>query len=114
MKFKITNKQVKENYSNRIFANEIDNLLIYENPVAYNNGVYGWNYDIYEINPSTCIIKGYRNFPPAKKADYSKQKEYSEKARTILNDYSKPYETQKNRLRELLNNFVAEVLNNEN
>lgn len=29
-------------------------------PSYYNAGVYGWNYDVYEIDPWTCIITGYR------------------------------------------------------
>lgn len=29
-------------------------------PKYYNSGVYGWNYDVYEIDPWTCIITGYR------------------------------------------------------
>jgi len=40
------------------------------NPVYYNSGVYGWNFDVYEIerkSPShtrkIAIVTGYRNLP---------------------------------------------------
>ena len=26
----------------------------------YNAGDYGWNYDLYEVDPWTCILTGYR------------------------------------------------------
>lgn len=30
--------------------------------VGYNAGLYGWNYDVYEVFPGTCVVDGDR--PP--------------------------------------------------
>lgn len=39
-------------------------------PKYYNSGVYGWNYDVYEIDPWTCIITGYNPCVQGKELNY--------------------------------------------
>ena len=41
---------------------EVQTLLRYHSPVAYNSGVYGWNFDVYQIHGLT-ICTGYRGMP---------------------------------------------------
>lgn len=53
MKFKTTNKAIKQNYSQNYILNigycDLQTLLKYESPRAYTSGIYGWNYDLYDI-----------------------------------------------------------------
>lgn len=112
IKFKITNKEIKEGYKNIITIGycNIQSLLYFENAIAYNAGVYGWNYDVYQINNNTCICTGYRPVN-GMRIDYNIQEKYENKARKILyGDNKYKYETKKRKIQELLNQFVTEVL----
>lgn len=40
----------------------LQTLLRYHSPVAYTSGVYGWNFDVYEIHGLT-ICTGYSGMP---------------------------------------------------
>lgn len=31
--------------------------------IGYNSGIYGWNWDAYEIDANTVLVTGYRNLP---------------------------------------------------
>ena len=64
MKYKTTTKAVKEGYRHIISVGycALQNLLRGEYPVAYTAGVYGWNYDVYEID-GVAICTGYRGMP---------------------------------------------------
>lgn len=59
MKFKVTSKAVKNNYNNILKLGQASYLLRYQRPVAYNAGVYGWNYDLYIVD-GIAIVTGYR------------------------------------------------------
>ena len=64
MKFRTTTKWVKENYSTIISAPyaTMQTLLRNHNAIAYTAGIYGWNYDIYDID-GIAICTGYRGMP---------------------------------------------------
>jgi hypothetical protein len=64
MKYKTTAKALKEGYYYIVSAGycELQGLLKYKNPVAYSAGVYGWNFDVYDIN-GIAIVTGYRSMP---------------------------------------------------
>jgi len=52
-------------------------------PIAYTSGVYGWNFDCYDVSdiwPSTCICTGYRGMPAGLKVDYTKMTEHEKAA----------------------------------
>lgn len=80
MKFKTTSKQIKNNYFTIISIGYcgLQSLLSYENPIAYNKGVYGWNFDLYDFD-GVAICTGYRLAPSKNsKNDYSIVKKYEE------------------------------------
>lgn len=64
MKYQTTAKALKEGYYTIISIGycDLQNLLNYESPVAYNKGVYGWNFDIYDVD-RIAIATGYRGMP---------------------------------------------------
>lgn len=41
---------------------DLQNILKYLSPIAYNAGRDGWNYDLYYINDKYSIVTGYRGF----------------------------------------------------
>ena len=60
MKFKTTKKAIRENYFSILSIGycAAQNLLYYENPIAYSAGVYGWACDYYYID-NVLISTGY-------------------------------------------------------
>lgn len=110
MKYKTTNKEVKNGYNHVIIVPDgsLQRLLSCENAVAYNAGVYGWNYDVYDIGGGVCIVQGYRPFGKLT-VDYDVCKEYDKLANDVCNSVFN-YEDKKARLRSLIDDFVKEVL----
>ena len=64
MKFKTTRKAIVNGSSNIVAVGycDLQTLLRYHSPIAYTSGVYGWNFDVYEVNGLT-ICTGYRGMP---------------------------------------------------
>lgn len=107
MKYRTTAKQIRENYSkNRILSLgycEAQFLLAPFSPDAYTCGVYGWNFDVYEID-GVAICTGYRGMPNGMDYDYSKLRELEEKARNV------PYGERKATCEKLLTEFIEECI----
>ena len=82
MKYKTTAKGLKEGYFTIISAGycDLQSLLSYKSPVAYSRGVYGWNFDVYDIN-GVAIATGYRGMPSKhSQASYDLIREYEKKS----------------------------------
>ena len=105
MKFKTTKKAMRENYDTilKIGYCNIQNLLQYENPIAYSTRAEGWACDYYEVG-NVLISTGYA--PIGESVPYDLQMEYNKKAGNL---YHKNYETKKRLLKELLIQFVDEA-----
>lgn len=85
MKIKVTNKRIRDYYSDIIAIPYCDaqTLLSLVNPFAYNAGVYGWNCDFYEVE-NICISTGYRTI--GRDIDMVLLREYEDKARRIRSE----------------------------
>lgn len=82
MKYKTTAKDIQNGYCKIIKAGycELQSLLSYENPVAYASGVYGWNFDVYDID-GVAIVTGYRSMPSKNStATWTLIRQYEEKS----------------------------------
>lgn len=104
MKYKTTRKAIVNGSVNVRCAGygDLSYLLRNHSPIAYTCGVYGWNFDVFEIYGVT-ICTGYRNMPGKQLdgvAEYEKKK-----AREIWGNYSMPYEEQKEKTEILLQEF---------
>lgn len=114
MKTKITCKQLKEHFKNVIEVGycDLQYLLYYKDPLYYNSGVYGWNFDCYIVNSTTCIITGYRNLNGTIRAKYETCQKYERQAKEIIynNNYLDDYEIKKEELDSLLDNLVNEII----
>lgn len=111
MKFKITRKEIKENYrAINVPYCELQSLLHYRSPIAYNAGTFGWNYDMYDFtrdfSTNICICTGYRGYPGISVAHdiYTK---YEETAKEIIN--TMPYREVKSKLDDLIHEFLDEI-----
>lgn len=103
MKVKTTRKAVVNGSVNVRCAGYCDLQFLLNNhsPIAYTCGVYGWNFDVYEVYGLT-ICTGYRGMPGARLDGI---REYEKKAREIWENYNTPYETQKEETEKLLQEF---------
>lgn len=106
MKYKTTRKAVVNGSANIIRAGycSLQTLLSNHEPVAYTCGVYGWNFDVYEVYGVT-ICTGYRGMPG--RSAYGTII-YEELAQKAMGDYSKSWEERRGEVEELLKRFCAE------
>lgn len=106
MKQKATRNTIKRNYNNILnvgYAN-LENLFYYDEAKFYNAGVYGWNWNAYELDKNTCIITGYRN-TLGNDIDHNYIVKINNKAREIVKD-SISYEDKIKQLEELKQEFL--------
>lgn len=104
MKVKTTRKAIVNGSYNVKCAGycDLSDLLRNHSPIAYTCGVYGWNFDVYEVYGVT-ICTGYRNMPGARLKGIQ---EYEEKARAIFSyENKRSYEEKQNAVEELLHEF---------
>lgn len=110
MKYKTTQKAIRNGYQTiiKIGYCAAQNLLNFENPIAYTSGVNGWNADIYDIGGGVAIVTGYNPFgnvsPP-----YDKIKEYENRGEKIRYNNSLTWQEQREQLQRLIIEFVKEV-----
>ena len=81
MKYKTTRKAIANGCANVKCAGfcDLQNLLKNHEPTAYTCGVYGWNFDVYEVYGVT-ICTGYRGMPGERLQGIE---EYEQKARAV-------------------------------
>ena len=111
MKFKTTQKAIKENYRNiiKIGYCELQYLLYYRNADAFTCGVYGWNADFYEVNANTVISTGYR---PIGNIEVKREliEEYEKMAEFYVLKHRGEFEILKNKLDLLLEEFIKKAI----
>lgn len=108
MKYKTTAKAIRENAGNTVSVGycELQTLLSNHAPVAYTCGVYGWNFDVYEVYGLT-ICTGYRGMV-GRRANNSR--DYEKQAEQIMDWKNRiPYEEKRERLEELLKEFCKQA-----
>lgn len=106
MKFKTTRRDVVNGSSNIIRAGycSLQTLLSNHEPVAYTCGVYGWNFDVYDVYGVT-ICTGYRGMPG--RSAYGAIL-YEEQAQKVARDYSKSCDERRKEVEKLLIAFCEE------
>ena len=107
MKFKTTRKAIVNGSTKLVCAGycDLQTLLRNHSPIAYTSGVYGWNFDVYEVNGLT-ICTGYRGMPGRRANNID---EYERKARAIMDEYTRNYEERCADVENLLNEFIAQA-----
>lgn len=107
MKFKTTRRAVVEGSARLVSAGYCDLQTMLRNhaPVAYTCGVYGWNFNVYEVYGLT-ICTGYRNMPGPRAHGI---REYEERASAIMRADGGTWEEKDARVEELLREFCAQA-----
>lgn len=106
MKYKTTVKALRNGANNLRCAgySDLSNLLRLHCANAYTCGVYGWNFDVYEVYGLT-ICTGYRGMPGKRLNGIA---EYEKKAGDIWHDYNKSYDERCEEVEQLLHEFCKE------
>lgn len=108
MKFKTTRKAIVDGTpANKLFSAgycDLQHLLRNHDPIAYTHGVYGWNFDVYQVYGIT-ICTGYRGMP-GKTVVHSR--DYEKQAEELLGNWNMPYEEKTEKLENLLKMFCKE------
>lgn len=105
MKYRTTIKTIRENACNprSVGYCDLQHLLTNHSPNAYTCGVYGWNFDVYEVYGVT-ICTGYRGMIGPRCEGIA---EYEEKATKILSWENKEmtYDEKREAVENLLHEF---------
>ena len=105
MKYKTTAKAIREGACNprSVGYCDLQYLLNNHSPIAYTCGVYGWNFDVYEVYGVT-ICTGYRGMVGPRCAGIA---EYEKKAKEILSWENKEmtYDEKREAVENLLHEF---------
>lgn len=109
MKFKTTVKEINNYYATVISLGYCDaqHLLSYRSPIAYNAGIYGWNFDLYVID-GIAITTGYRN-TTGYRPDYKLVKKYEDKVQDVQYNHYKDKDVKKE-TEKLLHKFINAVI----
>ena len=113
MKARVTAKDLRSMFKGKAITlgtQEPYYLLRYHNPDFYTCGIYGWNFDAYDID-GVLIMWGDRG-TFGKLADYDRIRFYEDKAKEICGELYKT-QTQEQviqRLNGLIKDFIGEVL----
>lgn len=109
MKFKTTRKAIVSGTpAKRLVCAgycELQNLLRNHEPVAFTRGVYGWNFDVFEVYGMT-ICTGYRNMPGRHANNCT---EYEKKALEIRDNYNVPWDDRMAQIEALLKEFCEQA-----
>lgn len=93
MKLKTTTKAIKSG-SARIYQVgycDLQTLLRSQSPFAYTCGLYGWNYDAYDLGGGVTLCTGYRGMPGAR-LDYKQADAFEQRARAIMDNHAVSWE----------------------
>ena len=109
MSFKTTRKSIVNTTASKDLLSVgycgLVTLLKNHSPIAYTCGVYGWNFDVYEVYGKT-ICTGYRGMPGRKA---NNEAVYEEKARAISDNYDLSWEERRDRIESLLKEFCEQA-----
>ena len=114
LKAKVTNQEVRNGYFTISLSYcGAQNILTYQGAKFYNYGVYGWNYDVYELDYNLAICTGYRPIKSIPEKLNRKAVEvitkYDKKAASLDSRNYKKYENYRKAIDRLYNKMVAEL-----
>lgn len=109
MKFKTTQKAIKDGYYNVISVSygALQKLLQCEREIAYTTRAEGWGADIYQFG-NTAIVTGYAPFGNIRPS-YETNQRYEQKAMKATDGICN-YQEKKAILHELIQEYIQEVI----
>ena len=114
LKVKVTDKEIREGYFTiKVGYCGAQNILTYQGARYYNYGVYGWRYDVYELDYNLAICTGYspiKSIPEKINAQAVEIIEkYDKKAGSIRSSDYKSYTNYRRAIERLYNKMVKEL-----
>lgn len=114
LKVKVTDRQLREGYYTiEVGYCDAQNILRFANARFYNYGVYGWRYDVYELDWNLAICTGYQPIKsiPEKLNRRAVEiiEKYDKKAETLKSSDYKNYENYRRAIERLYKKMVAEL-----
>lgn len=110
MKQKMSKNDIRNEFDTVVFVPYcgLDSLLVFDDPIGYNCGVYGWNYDVYDLGNRCAIVTGYRvpNTIADIQMDHTKMKDYNAWAQAILRNEGVNYDTAKRQIEALKRSLI--------
>ena len=91
---------------------DLQYLLGFQSRDYYTTGVYGWNFDVY-IFGDYAITTGYRGMIHHAERDFELDRKYDDMAREIIYNEKLSWGEQKNKVNELLEDFLRKVFGND-
>ena len=112
MKFRVTQKEIKANFSKIISVPycSLQNLLYCESPFAFTARREGWAADIYDMGSGVAIVTGYAPFGNIRPS-YELRERYEKQAKLIRYNYPISWTEQREKLKKLVNEFIASATN---
>ncbi len=110
-KYRTTKKAMKESYDKIICVSycNLQSLLRFQEPFAYSTRAEGWSCDYYDID-GILISTGYAPIDSKRtKSSYDICRKYDSAAYKILSDCSLSYEEQKEKVNNLLMEYIKVV-----
>lgn len=109
MKFRTTQKAIRDGYAKiyRCGYCDLQNLFRRTSATAYTCGVYGWNFDLYDID-GVAITTGYRGMIGERIPSELIQK-YENKAKKAIEKANFDYKNTKANLDRLIIKFIEEL-----
>lgn len=107
MKIRTTRKAIVNSSENLVKVGycDLQTLLRNHAPIAYTSGVYGWNFDVYDVYGLT-ICTGYRGMPGRTACNV---REYENRARAIFDEPDGNWTDKNERVENLLREFCIQA-----
>ena len=114
LKAKVTDKEIRDGYYTIALGYcDAQNILKYEGARFYNYGVYGWRYDVYELDWNLAICTGYQPIKsiPEKLNRRAVEiiEKYDKKAESLKSSDYKNYTNYRRAIERLYKKMVAEL-----
>ena len=114
LKAKVTDRQLRDGYYTiEVGYCDAQNILRFATARFYNYGVYGWRYDVYELDWNLAICTGYQPVRSIPKKVNTQAVEiiekYDKKAEAIRSANYKNYANYRRAIERLYNKMVTEL-----
>ena len=109
MKFRTTRAEIKKWHSHVYYCGycDLQNLFRHREADAYTCGVYGWNFDLYDID-GVAITTGYRGMI-GERIPSELIRKYESKAKKAIEKANFDYKKTKSALDRLIAKFIEEL-----
>ena len=114
LKVKVTDKEIRDGYFTiKVGYCDAQNILTYQSARYYNYGVYGWRYDVYELDYNLAICTGYSPIKSIPEKINTQAVEiiekYDKKAGALNSRDYKKYENYRRAIERLYKKMVTEL-----